>query len=175
MTRRARALAAALLLPAVAACSSSSSGGSTTGDTVKEIAVNVLTLQSGTVTAIRERRGEGPFRDYAVPPAEMLDLATEVLQAKVAAVFPNPHAGEVIAKERKGKEASDDWYAPAWVSAVVVIVHPVPADPGRSRVEVHATNRGPFHRGAIDWEREVPSLLDAAVARRGRPKITPLR
>ena len=174
MTRTLRALPALLLL-AAAGCASSSSSGTSTGDSVKEIAVNVLTLQTGAVTQIRERRGDGPFRDYAVPPAEMLDLATEVLREKVAAVFPNPRAGEVIAKERKGKDAADDWYSPAWVSAAVVIVHPIPADPGRCRVEVHATNRGPFHRGIIDWEREVPPLLDAAVARRGRPKITPLR
>ena len=168
MTRHVRP-AAALVILAAAACSSS------TGDSVKEVATNVLTLQSGAVEQLREKRGTGPFRDYAVPPSEMLDLVTDVLKSKVVAVFPNPHAGEVVAKERKGKDAYDDWYAPAWVSAVVVIVHPVADDPKRSRVEIHATNRGPFHRGRIAWEAEVPPLLDRAVADRGRPKILPLK
>ena len=153
---------------AVALAAAASGCGSMSPDT-KETITNVLTLQHGAVSNVRELRGRGPFRDYAVPPAEMLDLVTRVLKERVPAVFANPRALEVVAKERRGKGADDDWYSPAWVSAVVVIVHPVDEDPSRSRVEVHATQRGPFHRGRIAWERDVPPALDAAVAARGRP------
>ena len=166
---------AALLALAPCACASSGSGSSTGGDAVGEIAKNVLTLEMGTVQEARTRRGTGPFRDYAVPPREMLTIVEKVLLSKVVAVFPNRRTGEVIAKERSGKDAADDWYSPTWDSAVVVIVHPVAQDPGRSRVEVHAVAKGVFHGGKIDWEREVPPLLDAAVARKGAPPLTPLR
>ena len=168
MSLRAPALLAlATVAAAAAGC------GSMSPDT-KETIENVLTLQQGTVTNVRELRGRGPFREYAVPPAEMLDLATRVLKARVPAVFPNPRALEVVAKERIGKDAAVDDYQPAWVSAVVVIVHPVAEDPGRSRVEVHATQRGPFNRGHIAWEHDVPAALDAMVAARGRPAPAPV-
>jgi hypothetical protein len=146
--------------------------GSMSPDT-KETIENVLTLQQGAVSNVREMRGRGPFREYAVPPAEMLDLATRVLKARVPAVFPNPRALEVVAKERIGKDAAGEWYSDPWVSAVVVIVHPVDVDPNRSRVEVHATQRGPFNRGHIAWEHDVPAALDALVAARGRPAVPP--
>ncbi len=173
--RLARPLAALLALAPCAGSACSSSGGSTTGNAVGEAAKSVLLLEMGTVQEVRSRRGTGPFRDYDVPPRRMLSIVEKVLLSKVVAVFPNRRTGEVIAKERSGKDAADDWYSPAWDSAVVVIVHPVAEDPGRSRVEVHAVAKGVFHGGKIDWEREVPSLLDAAVARKGAPPVTPLK
>lgn len=159
MTRRAALLAAVL----AASCSGTTEKE---GKEVKEIATNVLTLQSGDLTTLRARRGEGPFREYAVPPAEMVGVAEKALRTKVAAVFPNARAGEVVAKERTPDAAWDDRYAQPWRSAVVVIVHAVPEDPGRSRVEVHAMQRGPFHKGSIGWESDVPPLLDRFAAER---------
>lgn len=175
-TSRPRRVVVALLGAAVAgtalagtvACSASSRKN------VKEVAETVLTLQSGTVSELKARRDTGPFRDYAVPPAEMMGLVEGVLRSKVVAVFPEPLQQVVVAKEREGKEALDDSYAPAFRTAVVVFVHAVPGDATRSRVEVHACQRGPFHRGSIDWEAELPALLDAAVARRQAP-LRPLR
>jgi hypothetical protein len=166
--RRARRAPAALcaLAAVTTAC------GSMDPDT-KETIENVLTLQQGAVSNVRELRGRGPFRDYPVAPAQMLDLATKVLKARVPAVFPNVRALEVVAKERIGKTANDEWYTGAWVSAVVVIVHPVDGEPDRSRVEIHATQRGPFHHGHIAWEKDLPAALDAAVAARGRPSPPP--
>lgn len=142
--------------------------------TVGEVAGTVLTLQSGTVTDLKARRDTGPYRDYDVPPAEMMALVEGVLRTKVVAVFPEPLQQVVVAKERAGKEELDDGYAAPFRTAVVVFVHPVAGDPMRCRVEVHAGQRGPFHRGRIDWERDVPPLLDEAVARRRAP-LRPLR
>jgi hypothetical protein len=163
-----RTLVALGLAVAAAACSASSRKN------VKDVAETVLTLQTGTVTELKARRDTGPFRDYAVPPGEMLTLVEGVLRSKVVAVFVEPRQQVVVAKEREGKEALDDSYAPAFRSAVVVFVHAVPGDAGRCRVEVHACHRGPFRRGTVDWEREVPALLDDAVAKRRAP-LRPLR
>jgi len=138
-------------------------------------AKTVLTLQTGTMTELKETRDTGPYRDYDVPPGEMIDLVADVLRTKVVAVFPEPRFGQVIAKERAGKEAADDSYSPAFRSAVIVFVHRVVDAPSRSRVEIHSIQRGPFHRGSIDWEGELPGLLDAAVARRGRTPLRPIR
>jgi len=143
-------------------------------DTVKQTVKDVLSLKTGTVSDLKSRRGLGPFREYPVPPAEMLDLVAEAISTKVVAVFPDPRAGEVVAKERVGKDRYDDWYAPDWVSAVAVYVHPVIGAPDRSKVEIHWTNRGRFHRGSIDWANELPPLLDAAVAKRGTGRTRPL-
>lgn len=171
--RRLRAIVPALVVACVAAgpvaCSSA------TGKTVQEIAVNVLTLQSGVVSELRDMRGTGPFLVYDVPPDEMMGIVEAVLRTKVVAVFPNTRAYEVVAKERLGAEAADDWYGPASRSMVVVMVHPAAGGGPGSRVEIHATNRGPFHRGNIAWERELPPLLDDAVRHRGATPIRPLR
>lgn len=166
---RAFVLVVLVVASALAGC------GSSTGKLAAESAATVFTFQSGTMSELKERWGSGPFREYDVPPAEMVALAGAVLRTKVVAVFEEPGRGEVIAKERAGKDAADDFYAPAFRSAVAVWVHPVPDAPGRCRVEVHAVQRGPFHRGSIDWERELPPLLDAAAARRGTTPIRPLR
>ena len=42
---------------------------------------------------------------------------------------------------------------------VVVMVHAAAGGGPGSRVEIHAQDRGPFHRGRIAWERELPPLL----------------
>ena len=133
---------------------------------VKETATNVLTLQSGAMGELREKRGEGPFRAYPVPPAEMLGLVEAVMKTKVTAVFAEPRRMEVCAKERDAKHATDDGYGEPWRSAVIVFVHPVPGDPSASKLEIHATNRGPFHKGRIAWEQELPALFADAVAHR---------
>jgi hypothetical protein len=163
-----RLLAAALAAVALGACASDPD------DEVTKVAKEVLSLKSGTVSELKAQRGAGPFREYPLAQDDLYDLVVEVLEAKVAAVFPNRKAFEVVAKERTGKDKHDDWYAPDWRSAVVVYVHPVPGDDARSKLEIHATNRGPFHRGAIAWQRELPALIDAAVARRGPGRIRPL-
>jgi len=170
--RRLRAIVLALVVACVAAGPACSSG---TGKTVQEVAVNVLTLQSGTVSELRDLRGTGPFLAYDVPPDEMMGIVEAVLRTKVVAVFPNPRAFEVVAKERLGAEAADDWYAPPSRSMVVVIVHPAAGGGPGSRVEIHAMDRGPFHRGHIAWERELPPLLNDAVRHRGSTPIRPLR
>ena len=71
MTRAALAL---LLIPLLAACVS---------DDVKETAETVLTLQSGTVSELRDRRGNGPFTTYDLAPDAMLGVVE-------ALVFPAP-------------------------------------------------------------------------------------
>lgn len=142
---------------------------------VRETAATVFTLQGGSMTAMRARRGDGPFRIYPVPPAEMISIVASVLKTKVVAVFEEPQRGEVCAKEREPKLALEDTYADPWKSAVIVFVHPVPGDEGSSKVEIHSEQRGPFHAGNIRWEIELPPLLDDAVAHRGATPIRPLK
>jgi hypothetical protein len=149
---------------ALASCSSTDedaprSADSDTSKQVKEILTNVSRLRFGTVSDVRAMRGTGPFYDFDVPPGVMLDAAEKAMKSKVAAVFPNPRALEVIAKERRPDMAWDDSYAPSFLSAAIVIVHPVPGDPHKSKVEIHAIDRGPFDRGSIPWEAELPRLL----------------
>jgi hypothetical protein len=164
------ALVGAAIL-ALGACSSGddsggAAGGGGTGKQVKEIATNVLTLQFGTITDLRAMRGQGPYYDYEVPPAAMLAAAEKAMKSKVVGVYPNPHAMEVVAKERAAKDEWDDRYDTKWLSAAIVIVHPVPSEPGRSKVEIHAIDRGPFHKGRIAWEAELPLLLAQYAATR---------
>ena len=137
--------------------------------------MNVVTLQSGGVTELRDLRGTGPFLAYDVPPDEMLGIVEAVLRTKVVAVFPNARAGEVIAKERAGEAAADDRYSEPARSMVVVMVHAAAGGGPGSRVEIHAQDRGPFHRGWIAWERELPPLLNDAVRHRGTQPLRPLR
>lgn len=158
-------LAAGAALVASPACSK----------TIRETAATVFTFQGGSMTALRERRGDGPFRTYPVPPTEMISIVGAVMRTKVVAVFEDAHRGEVCAKERESKLATEDTYAEAWRSAVVVFVHPVPGEATSSKLEIHATQRGPFHMGDIDWEAELPPLFAEAVAHRGTTPIRPLR
>lgn len=163
--RAGTAIVVALLL---AACK-----GGVSEDTKKAVE-NVVTLRTGTVSELHALYGTGPFRDYAVPPGEMVDLATAVLKTFVPAVFANERTLTVVAKERKGKDAWVDDYSPEWHSAVIVFVHRVVGNPDACRVEIHATNRGTFHKGSIAWEQVLPGRLDEAVAKRGRTPIRPL-
>jgi hypothetical protein len=149
-------------------------------DEVREIAKNVVTLQRGSVSELARRRGRGPFREYDLPPEAMLEVVEDALgRARglgglpLAAIFPNPVRREVVAKERTPDRAHDDAYAPAFRSAVLVGVDPLPGRPGRSRVEIHATHRGPFHRGAVAWERDLPRWIDETLAERG-PRLAPI-
>jgi hypothetical protein len=165
VTRAPRALAAALAL-ALGGCVS---------DAVVESAVTVLTLQGGTVSELRDRRGTGPFRTYDVPPAEMLGVIERAagkargLGGKpVTAIFVSERYREVIAKERTAEQASSDAYSDAFRTAVVAMVDPVPGKPGSSRVEIHAMHRGPFHRGSVAWERDLPTWIDEVLGERGR-------
>ena len=41
---------------------------------VADVAHDVLTLRSGTMSELKARRGQGPFRIYKVPPVEMLGV-----------------------------------------------------------------------------------------------------
>lgn len=159
------ALAAAVALATAPACSKE----------LRESAKAVFTLKGGSMTGLRARRGDGPFRTYAVPPAEMIALVAAVLKTKVVAVFEDPRRGEVCAKERDAKLATEDTYADDWRSAVVVFVHPVPGNPAASKVEFHAMQAGPFDRGTVHWDVEFPAALDDAVAHRGTTPIRPLR
>ena len=158
-------LAAAVCVASLPACSKD----------IRETAVTVFTLQSGSMTSLRARRGDGPFRTYAVPPAEMISIVAAVLKTKVVAVFEEPRRGEVSAKEREAKLATEDTYAEKWRSAVIVFVHPVPGDEGSSKIEIHSEQRGPFHAGNIRWDVELPRLLDDAVAHRGTTPSRPLK
>ncbi len=142
---------------------------------IRETAVTVLTLQDGSMTTLRARRGSGPFRTYPIPPAEMISLVAAVLKTKVVGVFEKPRRGEVYAKEREPKLALEDTYADKWTSAVMVFVHPVPGDATSSKIEIHTAQRGPFHAGCIRWDVELPPLIDDAVLHRGTTPIRSLK
>jgi len=142
---------------------------------VRESAATVLTLQRGSMTALRDTRGTGPFRVYPVPPDEMRRIVADALRSRVVAVFEAPLRGEVCAKERSTELSTEDTYSETWTSAVIVFVHPVPGDEGSSKVEFHAARKGPFHKGNVRWEAELPALLDDAVAHRGSRPIRPLK
>jgi hypothetical protein len=160
-------------LPALAALLLAACQGGVSEDTKKAVE-NVVTLRTNVVSELHDLYGTGPFRDYAVPPAEMLDLTTAVLKTFVPAVFENERTLSVTAKERSGKDAWVDDYSPEWDSAVIVFVHPVIGKPDACRVEIHSTNRGVFTKGRIAWEQVLPGRLDEAVANRGRTPIRPL-
>jgi hypothetical protein len=165
-----------LLALAVAAGTAFLAGGcsSDPDDQVSQVAKDVLTLKTGTVSELKAQRGAGPFREYPVSQDVLFEVVVEVLKSRVAAVFPNRKAYEVVAKERHGKDRYDDWYSPEWRSAVVVYVHPVLGDDARSKLEIHGMHRGAFHRGCIEWECDLPAQIDAAVAARGSGRVRPL-
>ena len=87
-------------------------GCSGADESVREAAETVLTLQSGTVNELRNKRGSGPFTTYDVPPDEMLEVldraarkARNDVGEPVQAVFVYENAREVVAKERSGDAA----------------------------------------------------------------------
>ena len=163
----------ALLL--LAACASDD-----TTDQIKEIAENVVTLQSGTMSELRERRGQGPFRRYEQPPEVMLEVVEEAVRRArglgdraVEGVYVSKRRGEVIAKEREPEKAAATKYSLPFRSAVLVVVHPIVGEPEASRVEMHAMERGPFHKGRVAWQRDLPGWIDD-VLRQRRGEILPL-
>ena len=159
----------------LAACASDDST-----EQIKEVATNVVTLQSGTMSELRERRGQGPFRRYEESPETMLEVVEEAMGSarglgghEVAGVFVSRRRLEVIAKEREPAKAHIKKYGMPFRSAVLVIVHPVEGEPEASRLEIHATQRGPFHKGRVAWQRDLPGWIDD-VLRRRRGEILPL-
>ncbi len=153
-------------------------------DTAQETLVNVVTLQRGTISELRTRRGSGPFRTYARSPDVMLEVVHRAAQKArgpdgrpVQAVFMSEERREIIAKERSLEDATDDGYAKPFRSAMIAFVHAVPGQPTHARVEVHAMERGPFHGGDVEWERDMPRWIDQALREPAhRPgRITPLR
>jgi hypothetical protein len=169
---RAAVAVAALLLTG---CSSGGGGGGGAGGATGDAVRNVLTLRFGAVSNAKALRGTGPFREYGVPPDRMLEVVEGVLLERTPAVWTNRRRGEVTAKEQTRGDPGDPSYADDWSSAVVVTVHPVAGDASRSRVEVHGVRRGVFERGSVDWEREVPPRLDAAVSGGALDPIRPIR
>lgn len=151
--------------------------GGTSTENLEEIAVNVVTLQSGTTTDLRERRNQGPFVTYEVSPEGMLlVLETAMKQAGGEASWPyvevyvSKRYGEVLAKEfgEPGKGYGDPFR-----SAALAIVHPVVDRPHQSRVETHTIERGPFHRGSVAWRQRLPAWIAAALAQ--REDVKPIR
>ena len=169
-TRVPIALLVALLL---AACSGMD-------ESVRESAETVLTLQSGTMNELRARRGSGPYTTYPYPPDEMLAIleaaarkARNDVGEPVQAVFVYEDAREVVAKERSGKDGRDTAYDDPWRTAMYAAVLPVRGDPGSARVEIHAMQRGPFHKGVVQWQRDMPRWIDEVLAERDAP-VQPL-
>jgi len=166
-----RVLLACLLLSALTGCVS---------DEVKETAKTVLTLQGGTVSELRDRRGSGPFTTYDVAPGEMLGIVERAARRArnkdgepVRAVFVSAARGEVVAKEREDELASDDGYGAPFRTAMLAVVHPVRDRPDQSRVEIHMIQRGPFHRGVVNWTRDMPTWIAAEIAEAAAP-VAPL-
>ena len=140
---------------------------------VRESARDVLTLRSGTVSELRDRRGRGPFRRYELPPAEMLEVlgaaarkARDLAGRPVSAVTVSARYGEVVAKERGPDDPAEGSYQEDWRTAVVATVHAVPGEPGASRVEIHAMRRSPLLDAAVEWEARLPGWIDEVLRER---------
>ena len=144
--------------------------------TAREVLGNVVTLQQGTISDLRDRRGTGPFRCYPVSPDEMVDVLEVAARrasqdgearAPVVRVWKSSVRREVIAKERAcGDVGAKDYRAP-FRSAWVGIVHERLGDPTSCEVEWHATHRGPLHQGEVNWLRDMPGWVrDALRARK---------
>ncbi len=174
MTRRVlRTLVLCLVAGTLAGCVS---------DRVREAAETVLTLQSGTISELRDRRGSGPYRTYPFARDEMLTIVeTAARKARgaggdpVRAVFVYERAGEVIAKERSAEDAADDAYEGDFRTALYVAVLPVIGDRTQSRVEIHAIDRGPFHKGVVRWAHDMPRWIDEVIAERAAIESGPVK
>ncbi len=163
-----RAFLAALASCTLAACSS----GIDT-EAVLDSLGTVATLRGNTMSDLRQQRGRGPFREYDVPPLDLLSAVEEAAGRargrggrRVTAIFASKGRREVVAKERAAEDANDASYDAPFLSAMLAVVHTVPGNPKRSRLEIHMTHSGPFHIGAVDWRRDLPGWIDAVLAER---------
>jgi len=159
------------------------SGGGLSKD-VKETIVSVVTLQGGTMSELRNRRGTGPFTTFDRSPDEMVEILERAARKArglgnepVRAIFVSENLRSVIAKERMAEEAESDSYEPVFRSAMIAYVHVVPGRSDQCRVEIHAIQRGAFHQGSVSWERDMPRWIKEAMADdEKRPAdITPIR
>ena len=161
-----------LLLPlfVLPACSGGASS-QLDSETIKEVAGEVLTFQSGTVNELRRRRGKGPFTHYDLPPDELLTVVYRAAK-KARGVDGQPIRGvwkrkismEVVAKERTAEFVESEKYDDPWRTAMLAMVHPVPGKPNESRLEIHATSKGPFHKGRIAWTHTMPCWIREVLA-----------
>ena len=170
-----RLLLAASLALVVVACSGTDPK---TTKQIKEVAVNVVTLQTGTTSELRDRRGTGPFREYDVPPDEMVDVLEGAMrrargdgEPPWVKAFASKRYGEVVAKEFEEASAS---YKDPFRTAAIAIVHPIPDAPKRCKIETHHTRRGPFHGGSVQWQAGLPGWIDAELAERAAGKVKPI-
>lgn len=173
-----------LALGAVGAFASSCARGIEQDDLL-ETAETVLTLQGGTVSALRDRRGAGPFERYETSPERLLaavEQAARRARARggkcVVAIFRSNRRGEVVAKERAPEHAEDSSYNAPFVSAMLAVVHSVRDEPNAALLEIHETSRGAFAIGAVRWRHDMPGWIraelaaaDAADAARETPTI----
>ena len=153
-------------------------GETGTAKQVREIAVNVVTLQTGTTSELRDRRGTGPFHEYAVAPDGMVQVLEDAMRRAAGdgkppwvEVYASKRYGEVVAKEFDEPSAS---YEDPFRTAAIAIVHPVPEDPGRCRVEMHDVRRGPFHGGSVRWREGLPGWIEAELADRANGRLKPI-
>ena len=153
-------------------------GETGTATQAREIAENVLTLQTGTTSELRDRRGTGPFREYEVAPDEMVEVLEGAMkraggrgEPPWVKVYASKHYREVVAKEFEKHSAT---YKDTFRTAAIAIVHPVAGDASRSRVEMHHTRRGPFHGGSVRWQAGLPGWIDAELAERAAGKLKPI-
>lgn len=137
----------------------------------RDVLGNVATLQTGTMSDLRDCRGSGPFRTYRVPPDEMIDVlvaaagkARDETGRPIDNIWPSVLRREVVAKERDACDNEERSYSKPFKSALYAVVHPILDDPGACRVEMHATNRGPLHQGKVNWIRDMPGWIDEVLA-----------
>jgi len=167
----------ALVLPVLLAAVALGSCATEFDDDTKEAIENVVTLQQGTISELKAKRGQGPFRTYDVSPVRLLAaVETAARRMKglgglpVTAVFVSERRMEVVAKERAPEDQWDDSYSAPWRSAMVATVHPIPGAPERARLEIHDGHRGPFHQGRIEWRRDLPRLVREALLQPMEPE-----
>lgn len=144
--------------------------GGCVSERTAEAVRDVVTLRTGTISELRDRRGRGPFQEHEVPPADMLEVVARACRAMVGlrgrpvtTVEVSRRHGEVTAKEQGLDGRRDPAYGDEWVSAVVVVVHPVVGQPGRSRVEWHATRRSVLMVRGVDWEGALAARIEQEV------------
>ena len=141
-------------------------------ENVKDVAHDVLTLRTGTISALKDMRGQGPFHMYPVPPAEMLEVVAAACRKAVGVgnrpplVSVSERALEVTAKELEPDAPKDPGYSQDWRSAVVVIIHPDPRNPSVSRVEWNACRRSSLLGYRVDWMGSLPGWIDEALRER---------